>query len=350
VNDSVENVEAVDLSPTRAELIARVRARGRQIRARRRFGIAGITALVVIAIAAPAIAIGTRSTSRSVPPATAGRTKGDFLVAVITDATRPPCRSGTLETPVTPACVSLGRAVVTANDVQSASVRYAPTLGGWLVEVRVSQQAIARLATAAGNHTAIVVSGKVWSRGVNPGPSGTTIAVVGDSITRGQAIALATKITGRPPAHIDTKPNLSVRIELPSHTLVSGSSLNGTLVVDNPTSTPIDLSPQNCWQKWAVTLETSSFVNEPLYAQDCRTGPWLVAPGTTRWRFTVVGTYYHCSQSAHPLRGEPRCPPGSNTNTPPLPPGDYSAVLVADSPGFLLDAPPVPVQVVAARA
>ena len=73
MNDSPE---PVDLSPSRAELIARVRARGRQIRARRRLGIASITALVVIGIAAPAIAIGTRSSDPDrVPPATVSTTR-----------------------------------------------------------------------------------------------------------------------------------------------------------------------------------------------------------------------------------------------------------------------------------
>ena len=60
--------EPVDRSPNRDELIARVRARGRKIRARRRLGIASVTALVVIGIAAPAIAIGTRSSTTSSGP------------------------------------------------------------------------------------------------------------------------------------------------------------------------------------------------------------------------------------------------------------------------------------------
>jgi hypothetical protein len=68
--EPVEPVEPVEMTPTRAELIASVRARGRQIRARRRVAITGLTALLVLAVAAPAIAIGTRSSSHTVPPAT----------------------------------------------------------------------------------------------------------------------------------------------------------------------------------------------------------------------------------------------------------------------------------------
>jgi hypothetical protein len=85
VNDSPE---PVDLSPSRAELIARVRARGRQIRTRRRLGAAGIALVVAFGIAAPAIAIGTRSSeTHRIPPATVSTTRPPSTVVPTADLT-----------------------------------------------------------------------------------------------------------------------------------------------------------------------------------------------------------------------------------------------------------------------
>ena len=217
-----ESPEPVDLSPSRAELIARVRTRGRQIRARRRLGAAGIAVVVAFGIAAPAIAIGTRSDSKSVPPATVSTTR------------LPPTAS------------------------------------------------------------------------------------------------------------------LSVRIELPSRTLVSGSNLAGTLVVENSTSRSIELSPHGC-PKWAVTLESATLANEPIYKQDCANRPRIVTPGTNRWPFTIDGLYFHCADGTHPVGEEPSCP-GLVIGLPHLPAGDYRAVLYTNTPEFLPEAPPVPVRVVATGA
>jgi hypothetical protein len=221
VNDSPE---PVDLSPSRAELIARVRARGRQIRARRRLGIASITALVVIGIAAPAIAIGTRSSDPDrVPPAT------------------------------------VSTVVPTAD--------------------------------------------------------------------------------------------LTTRIELSSSTVVAGSKVHGTLVIDNNTDHSVSLdTPGECAGKWAVALTSPTASQNPGWTLECAMGlSASLAPGAHRFPFTIYATYSGCTNDTSPGAVDTvHCLSGPAGRIPPLPPGDYEAALVTSSPGYLPVAPRVPVRIVAA--
>jgi hypothetical protein len=308
VNDSVDPVE---LSPTRTELIARVQRRGRQLRARRRVGITALAALVVIAIAVPAVAIGTRSSSsRHAPPATAARGEGDLRVALVTSLTRPPCEDGTFVTPVTAACARLGRVLATGDDVKAASARYDPTRGGWFVQVRLSRPAIERIVAAAPARAAIVVAGRVWSvQRLSADISGATIDIVTDHMRPKDAIALADKIMSGAPV-----PNLTARIELPGHEFVVGSEVHGSLVVENPTDKPVSLSTNGCNQ-WAAVLTNADFPPQRAFTtQGCLGFHVVLRPGSNRYPFVLVTT---------------------------LPLGRYEAVLYADPhEGTVFPAPP----------
>jgi hypothetical protein len=229
VNDSPE---PVDLSPSRDELIARVRARGRQIRARRRLGIASITAVVVIGIAAPAIAFGMHSSEpHRVPPATVSTT--------------------------------------------------------------------------------------------------------------------------RPPSTVAQQPDLVVSIELPSNTVVAGSQLHGTLVIDNTTghAVPLD-TPGECAGKWAVELTSPTASQHTAWTLECARGKTVpLAPGASRFPFTITTTFSSCTNSTGPGSLDiVHCLSGPAGGIPPLPPGDFEAALVTSRPGYLPLAPRVPVRIVAAAA
>jgi hypothetical protein len=143
---------------------------------------------------------------------------------------------------------------------------------------------------------------------------------------------------------------LTVRIELSSDSMVAGSQLAATLVVENTTDKPIDLTTGSCRSSWAITLRRASFVNEPVWTLECTSGPWIVTPGVHRWPSSILASYYHCSGSDQPPPGDVKCPPNSAPGTPPLPVGDYEAVLVTSAPGSLPDAPPVTVHVVDAHS
>jgi hypothetical protein len=225
VNDSPE---PVDLSPSRAELIARVRARGRQIRARRRLGFAGVTALVVIGIAAPAIAIGTRSSeTHRIPPATVSTT--------------------------------------------------------------------------------------------------------------------------RPPSTVDPRVDMSTSIELPDREVVSGSEVHATLVITNNTDQPVPLdTPGKCAGKWAILLRSPTASQDKTWTMECGApNGTVLEPGANRFPFSIPTTYTTCSgDDSGATTGIVHCLPGPGGGVPPLPPGDYEAVLATRDPGFLPSAPPVPVRIV----
>lgn len=234
MNDDNTNFEAVELSPTRAELIARVRSRGRQIRARRRLGVASIAAVAVavVAIAAPAIAIGSRSSTSHRVPATAAPAKGDFRVAPVERTSSPPCAPGTLGFEAV--CLEVGKTVVDASDVVDASVVHVDT--SWIVNLTVKASAIQRLAALAPGQAAIIVGGRVvGTPPMTAGLTGTKLQIARDGLTRAEAIALAKAAMGEAPARVDPQQDLTTRIELDSDRLVAGSSLKGTLVVENHT-------------------------------------------------------------------------------------------------------------------
>jgi hypothetical protein len=358
VND---NVDPVELSPTRAELIARVRSRGRQIRARRRLGVAGLTALVVLAIAAPTIAVGSRSSaSHTVPPATAAARRGDFRIALVERATPLERSNGSGRTIASCAglsdghyCYELGRTVVSAADVQTAVVVYNAT-AGWIVNVTIDRPAGARLAALVNQQAAIIVGGRVVrAPTINPGITGTTVSVV-SLATRAQAIALATKILGRAPSDGSREPNtpnaygLSARLEFPVTTFTAGTTVHGTLIVENHTKYDVTVEKSGCKTTWEVTLTNARVPNNLVNDLMCSTGRTVFTPGTNRLPFDVITTYSTCTEGNASPRIV-RCLP--NRGEPLLPAGEYHAVLDIFSEGerAFPSAPDVLVQLVAAH-
>jgi hypothetical protein len=344
------NVEPVDLSPTHAELIARVRARGRRIRARRRVMITGLTALVVVAIAVPAVAIGTRSSSHGVTPATTTRRTSDFRIAVIehasndTAATASSCVKYYFEKN----CLTLGTTIATASDVRSASVVDDDTQG-WIVNVEIDSDAVIRLAAQAGHQVAIIVNDRVVSAPVvNPGITGTTVTVSG-ALTRAQAIALATAAAGRAPSHVDSAPDLTASIELPIAPLVSGGSTRVTLVIVNHTAHAVSLTDRlGCPVQWRATLfgpgsPSTATLTARRGGTPCPTGSAL-APGSNRIPVTVSAVLF-CHSPAGSLTGVPACP--ANGAGPPLTSGDYELQVSGNSADAPMP-PPVRIEVEAA--
>jgi hypothetical protein len=342
VNDddaNVEPVELTELSPTRAELIARVRARGRQIRTRRRLAVTALTAVVVLAIAAPAIVIG--RSSHGVAPANVVHGKGDLRIAPIREfpvassptPVLPPCPSGMVLIPGPGNCVSLGPAVVTASDVRSASVVYDDTQG-WIVNVEMSRAAAGRLAAEANEQVAIIVDERVVSAPViQQGITGTIVSISGVTTTREQAIALATKIGGGPPAHVATGPDLTATIEVPVPTIVSGATAQETIVIVNDTDHAITLmAADGCPAVWKAEINAVggagvSIGSLRLGRPACPKGTAL-EPGTNRVPLTVTARAL-CFANADPNLGIPACL--ADGQGPPLAPGVYDLKATADS-------------------
>ena len=350
MNDSVE---PVDLSPTRVELIARVRTRGRQIRARRRAGMTALATVLVVAIAVPAIAIGTRSSSRSVPPA-ASHSRG-FGIAVIRgsapQSASQSCHGGSLPAAGRGECLTLSKPYAGRESITSVAVQ--PRGGSWAVAVDIDIGIAIDLARFHEPHGwAVVLDGTVIGT-ITPATfigaaTVETTFVVAEHLTHAGAVALGTRIWGRAPRTFVAPPGLSSYLELPSPTFVAGSTVHGNLEIDNTTDHPITLErPGQCRIKWGVTLVAPGGTAHMTFTQECSNGRTVLQPGVNRFPFVLSTIAAECRDVRSQGPGTaPLC--GIDHNPPPLPPGRYEAVLVSSTPGLLPDAPRVTIQLTAA--
>jgi len=136
---------------------------------------------------------------------------------------------------------------------------------------------------------------------------------------------------------------LSTSIELPSTTVVAGSTVSGTLVVDNHTNETFNLT-QGCKPFWWLGLQSATIPFNPRYPTPCEPAPFYMNPGANRLPFTMTASYLGCSTT--PQETSPTWPSClANGQPPPLPPGSYEAVLVSQTPA--LSAQLVDVEVVA---
>ena len=140
---------------------------------------------------------------------------------------------------------------------------------------------------------------------------------------------------------------LTARISLPATEIASGSRLSGVLVLTNPTGSPVSfLTRGGCRPGWAVGLENDEIRFNPAFGASCEPGPLVVPPGASELPFTMTTTYGGCVQDAASATADsPACSPTGET--PPLPPGEYRAVLVSLAMDFPVP-PPVAVRVVPA--
>jgi hypothetical protein len=118
---------------------------------------------------------------------------------------------------------------------------------------------------------------------------------------------------------------LSDRIVLKSRRIASGQSIGGSLLVVNHGGAPINLTKM-CRPDFVVALTSSSYTPIVAWAANCSGLPFIIAPGTNRLPLKVITTYLGCSQGGRPST-EPKC---TSTGPPPLPTGNYDAVLFGD--------------------
>lgn len=150
-----------------------------------------------------------------------------------------------------------------------------------------------------------------------------------------QATVTVTRSTPLPPARA-----LSSVIDLPSTTLVDGTTVDGDLVVTNHSDKTINLT-EGCKPFWSVGLQSPTIPFNPMEPTVCELTPFLLAPGANRLPFSFQVRYLGCS--TNPESSSLSDPPCVGTEPPPLPPGSYEAVLVSQSPA--LSAAPVNVEI-----
>jgi hypothetical protein len=167
------------------------------------------------------------------------------------------------------------------------------------------------------------------------------------------AATTTTPTTATPsPASTSLPPGIGGRIELPSATLVAGSTEPGSLVMENGTGAPLRLTtggPGACEPGWTVILTSPQLPQEAAFATGCLPRPMVVRAGETRLPFTLRSAYQACSETGHAQSALiPVCVKDANGRdvSPPLPPGNYRATFFSNI-GRFIPVESVPVRVVA---
>jgi hypothetical protein len=121
---------------------------------------------------------------------------------------------------------------------------------------------------------------------------------------------------------IPANPNLTDRIVLKSSRVISGHNIDGTLLVINHGTTPINLT-KSCKPGYVVALTSSRYSPQVAFTTSCSSLGFVIAPGTNRLPFRAITTYLDCQQ-VETQTTEPKC---THNGPPPLPAGTYEAVL-----------------------
>ena len=132
---------------------------------------------------------------------------------------------------------------------------------------------------------------------------------------------------------------VSIRLVLPSRTVMAGSQLAGHVVVVNNTGHPV--SRPGCGVLFTIALASSSY--HPVVANPNCLQFLTIPPGTSRYRVQVLASYLACS-ARHASGGLKACLPG--LKAPPLPPGNYRAKLFFQVRQFAPAPHPIAVRVI----
>jgi hypothetical protein len=129
-------------------------------------------------------------------------------------------------------------------------------------------------------------------------------------------------------------PGLAAHIELPVTTAAAGTKLEGFLVVSNNTGAPLHVLDRGCAPKWGVAVTNAQYVPNIPFTMECATAPLELPVGETRLPVSIFTTYSGCQQGAASGSGTTVFPTCLPSGPPPLPPGDYTTILVGSIPGL----------------
>jgi hypothetical protein len=125
-------------------------------------------------------------------------------------------------------------------------------------------------------------------------------------------------------------------------TVVTGTTIDGTLIVVNAGKRPIDLKTR-CRPKFEVAVMSPSYTPQVAFRATCNGRPFIIKPGENRLPVKVFTTYLSCSpQTGTAFSTIPAC---TASGPPPLRTGRYRTVL--EGTGLALPQPkPVVVSLV----
>lgn len=160
----------------------------------------------------------------------------------------------------------------------------------------------------------------------------------------GLVSACAGDATGRPvvPSTAPPPERLAQSIQLSVTRARAGETIPAVLVITNPGAT-MDISAHGCRPDFAIVLTDGQHPPVVAWPLSCALGPFLIPHGTRRLP-TSVSTSQRACEPGGPANGLPGC---LGSSMPPLPAGQYQAVLVWDGDVGLPPAQPVPVTLAA---
>ena len=133
-----------------------------------------------------------------------------------------------------------------------------------------------------------------------------------------------------------TSAPVSARVVLSARTVAAGGSLTGRVIVTNRTGEPVE--GVGCRNIFQVALRSNEVKPEVAWLLCAET--LSIPPGRSTYPVTVAASHLTCSST--PSSEIPQCLPGGGL--PPLPPGDYRAVLF-QNPELVPTPDPVEVRV-----
>jgi hypothetical protein len=163
------------------------------------------------------------------------------------------------------------------------------------------------------------------------------------SVTPPEPVRIA--VTAAPTGQLES------RLEFPSATMATGTTMNGFLVVNNTSGETVSITDPGCTSKWGVVLSNDRLPAAPAFTMDCPQGaPMLLSPGETSLPFFFTAEYQECSNDT--TRDTSQVPTmvsclGSPPAMPPLPADQYMAVFGGSIPGV---APPAPFPIMVTAA
>jgi hypothetical protein len=125
-------------------------------------------------------------------------------------------------------------------------------------------------------------------------------------------------------------PGLVDRLILSSSSVRAGNSLEATLVVTNETRSQREFrDPHGCEPQFQIVLTNSDWPPQAIFLAGCVGQGLVIKPGTNVFRRQTITRWEFCAQEASFASPKvPACIDGYLP--PPMPPGQYFAVLIGD--------------------
>ena len=155
--------------------------------------------------------------------------------------------------------------------------------------------------------------------------AGLVVALLGLGTFLATRHTSSTTLTSETATTTPTPPPVSVEVDLPLDTMRTGTTATAQVVVQNNTGQPLEV--RGCGSPFALALTSPSY--QPEVAVPTCASMISFPPGRSTYTLELSANYLACRTSPSPTATVACLPSGG---IPPLPPGDYQAVLYQNYP------------------